>query len=89
VGPSSSWHQYPPQLWYTFPGSRVRQRSGLPARSNPGRLSSVDAELVKECRVDPADNLFSYTSEDIHKQTSVPFSQFKGNVTLVVNVASF
>jgi len=51
--------------------------------------SPVPAENFKKCRMDTSDNLYNYFSEDIEKKNNVSLADYEGNVTLVVNLASF
>jgi len=53
------------------------------------RKSNVDESRATVCSVDNSDNLYNYASMDIHKENEVAFTPFKGNVTLVVNVATY
>jgi glutathione peroxidase len=51
--------------------------------------SSVPTKNYRNCRIDTTDNLFKYTSLDIEKENNVSLSNYQGNVSLVVNLASF
>jgi len=51
--------------------------------------STVPSNNYKKCRLDTADSLYNYFSEDIEKENNVSMSTYEGNVTLVVNLASF
>eukprot|EP00088_Acartia_fossae_P028607 TRINITY_DN29413_c0_g1_i1.p1 TRINITY_DN29413_c0_g1~~TRINITY_DN29413_c0_g1_i1.p1 ORF type:complete len:101 (-),score=20.56 TRINITY_DN29413_c0_g1_i1:56-358(-) len=51
--------------------------------------SSVPEKNYRNCRVDPSDNLYKYSSLDIEKENNISLSDYQGNVSLVVNLASF
>jgi len=41
------------------------------------------------CRRDTSDSLFNYSSRDVEKENTISLADYKGNVTLVVNVATY
>jgi len=49
----------------------------------------VPAKNFKKCRSDDSDSLYNYFSQDIEKQNNISLADYEGNVTLVVNLASF
>jgi len=51
--------------------------------------SPVPPENFKKCRMDTTDSLYNYFSEDIEKKNNISLGDYEGNVTLVVNLASF
>jgi len=51
--------------------------------------SPVPPENFKKCRMDTSDSLYNYFSEDIEKKNNISLADYEGNVTLVVNLASF
>jgi len=50
---------------------------------------SVPEKNYRNCRIDTSDNLYNYSSLDIEKQNNISLSSYQGNVSLVVNLASF
>jgi glutathione peroxidase len=51
--------------------------------------SSLPEKNYKNCRLDDSQNLYEYSSLDIEKQNNISLGDYKGNVSLVVNLASF
>merc|ERR1719219_1366310 len=51
--------------------------------------STVDPSKVADCSYNPVDNLFKYTSLDIHNKSVINFADYQGKVSLVANVATF
>merc|ERR1719219_2776459 len=51
--------------------------------------STVDPSKVADCSYNPVDNLFKYTSLDIHNKSVIDFAAYQGKVSLVANVATF
>lgn len=51
--------------------------------------SSVPEKNYRNCRIENTDNLFKYNSLDIEKENNISLSNYQGNVSLVVNLASF
>lgn len=62
-----------------------------PAVSFFGDVKScaVPARNFRQCREDATDSLFNYAAENIEKTENISLSEYKGNITLVVNLASF
>jgi len=50
---------------------------------------SVPAEEFTECSGDTSDSFHNYVTEDLEKENNISLSDYKGNVLLVVNLASF
>jgi hypothetical protein len=51
--------------------------------------SSVPEKNYRNCRIENTDDLFKYNSLDIEKDNNISLSNYQGNVSLVVNLASF
>jgi len=51
--------------------------------------SSVPAEEFSECSGDTSDSFHNYFTEDLEKENNISLSDYRGNVLLVVNLASF
>jgi len=50
---------------------------------------SVPAEEFSECSGDTSDSFHNYYTEDLEKENNISLSDYRGNVLLVVNLASF
>jgi len=72
-----------------FPRGILGSPQSVQQRDLSKIASKVDPSRVAECSFNPEDNLYNYFAEDIHNEKNVSLSQFKGSVSLVVNVATY
>jgi len=53
------------------------------------RKSTVDYSKVADCSYNPVENLYKFTTKDIHNISDIDLANYQGKVSLVVNVATY